>query len=586
MWSHIPRCINLYEEHVRVDDVAVIKRGLLKTVIHGLSTIILVAILAFPSIVTYGSMVLVEREVSLDGWSYEQVEAKIKEVQDRSFNCPCEYEGIIVRRIANYNLTMNSYTRFVHSILAMCRRAQIDSSWELTALLNDSENPEGCRHKWLATYGPLSDLIASSESMAYAILQDLLDIEVRSPQFLQDDALKIIEQDFTKRFIKGSADRLMSLVNFTSAWAATNRFVTSAKDSTPAFHSNSMRIPVTSLPADFQMNSSCKDKPFFLDAKGFLCQDWKGYPCLNADADYQYTQAEIDDLVQGCRATCGLCPKKKMAVDDLGMPCRGVRDYMTSPEGLKIPFINQKIGVNTIRCLQTEEVGLLGVVREHCFNGGWRTLSTMAQWLKNVTKQWQDRAPSPRELRQTYEYACTEFDKQMLSPTRVLTNEYEDDGSTLTCLDETKETYGWITCKAYRHIIALAKEHLAAFTFPLDALRQGFLNVSSSGIAINRSKYHKECNAKTLKWTEKKRIDALKVFGEIFGVIGGASTVVGIFMKLIDPVINKVIKDQPTLKDDLQDDQASANAPDQASANAVDICPRLNPNTTIGRFSL
>jgi V8-like Glu-specific endopeptidase len=53
-------------------------------------------------------------------------------------------------------------------------------------------------------------------------------------------------------------------------------------------------------------DASCADKTNFVDAHGFRCSDWVGYDCTAAE-QWNYTQAQENDLIANCRATCNQC---------------------------------------------------------------------------------------------------------------------------------------------------------------------------------------------------------------------------------------------------------------------------------------
>ena len=58
---------------------------------------------------------------------------------------------------------------------------------------------------------------------------------------------------------------------------------------------------------DISSLESCTDNASYVDADGYACEDWVGYDCHTAVADWGYSEAEVAELLRNCPQSCELC---------------------------------------------------------------------------------------------------------------------------------------------------------------------------------------------------------------------------------------------------------------------------------------
>ena len=68
---------------------------------------------------------------------------------------------------------------------------------------------------------------------------------------------------------------------------------------------------------------NCQDDDSFVDGRQYFCDTWVGDNCDEADTKWGYTTAQMNEILQKCKRSCGKCPLQSEA------QCTGAR---TSPD--------------------------------------------------------------------------------------------------------------------------------------------------------------------------------------------------------------------------------------------------------------
>jgi hypothetical protein len=115
-------------------------------------------------------------------------------------------------------------------------------------------------------------------------------------------------------------------------------------------------------------DSVCVDAAGFVDAQGYACADWVGYPCDMATENWHYSTQQESDILAMCPRSCGLCEKTPCTdtqgfVDARGYACAGWVGYACDMATKDWGYTTQQESDILAQCRQS--CGLCSSV-DHC----------------------------------------------------------------------------------------------------------------------------------------------------------------------------------------------------------------------------